>query len=233
MSEVTPEAQSQTAIKLQTAKQKKETGDQAFKNGDVKAVEALFSYHQALMYLLGLDKNALQTMGIGPSVTPQKDKDGKEIKEKTEALDKNENNYKVQFRKAKALGEQGYLEKAVKILEDIKEKNPSDAAIYDVELSRLRAIDNEREKANKAKLKVPPAGTFASRIQQFMCYSRHTRALDQCERLATIGSGKLKKWRGKVLPDLRSNNDEAVKADIIPSYHIQFSKASCGSDTER
>ncbi|KAG5342249.1 hypothetical protein C0989_004093 [Termitomyces sp. Mn162] len=151
MSETAPEMQSAIAIKLETAKQKKETGDQAFKNGDVKA--ALLSYHEALMYLLGLDKNALQSIGVGPSATPQKDKDGKEIKEKTEALDKNENNYKVQFRKAKALGEQGYIEKAVKILEDIKGKNPSDAAIYDAELSRLRVIDNERDKASKAKLK--------------------------------------------------------------------------------
>ncbi|KAH0585216.1 hypothetical protein H2248_008465 [Termitomyces sp. 'cryptogamus'] len=182
MSETAPELQSAIAIKLETAKQKKETGDQAFKNGDVKA--ALLSYHEALMYLLGLDKNALQSIGVGPSATPQKDKDGKEIKEKTEvddiiekiyanmsachmkngnwqrvldtaqkALDKNENNYKVQLRKAKALGEQGYIEKAVKILEDIKGKNPSDAAIYDAELSRLRVIDNERDKASKAKLK--------------------------------------------------------------------------------
>jgi len=29
------------------------------------------------------------------------------------------------FRKGKALGEQGFFEKAVKILEDVKEKNPS------------------------------------------------------------------------------------------------------------
>ncbi|KAG6899966.1 hypothetical protein C0993_004867 [Termitomyces sp. T159_Od127] len=138
-----PEAQSATAAKLQTAKQKKETGDQAFKNGDVKAGK------QSCL----TRRNALQSIGIGPSVTPQNDKDGKDFKEKTEALDKNENNYKVQFRKAKALGEQGYYEKAVKILEDIKGKNPSDAAIYDGELARLRTIDNERDRANKAKLK--------------------------------------------------------------------------------
>ncbi|KAG6851119.1 hypothetical protein H0H93_000999 [Arthromyces matolae] len=181
MSDQEQASQSAVAIKLQTAKQKKETGDQAFKNGDVKA--ALFSYHETLMYLLGLDKNALQSLGVGPSTTPQKDKDGKD-KEKTEvddmiekvyanmsachmkngnwqrvldtaekALAKNEENWKVQFRKAKALGEQGYCDKGIKILEDIKKKNPTDAAIYDSEISRLRAIDNEKDKANKAKLK--------------------------------------------------------------------------------
>jgi len=76
------------------------------------------------------------------------------------------------FRKGKALGEMGFYEKAVKILEEVKEKNPSgayisavyapslmitsffsDAAIVDAELSRLRVIDNERERVNKQKLK--------------------------------------------------------------------------------
>ncbi|KAG6908671.1 hypothetical protein DXG01_003685 [Tephrocybe rancida] len=182
MSDEAPELQSATEIKLETARQKKDTGDQAFKKGDVRA--ALFSYHEALMYLVGLDKNALQSIGIGSSAPPQKDKDGKEIKEKTEvdeiiekiyanmsachlklgnwkrvvetadkALAKNETNFKALFRKAKALGEQGLYEKAVKILEEIKEKNPSDAASCNAELSRLRVIDNEREKVHKQKLK--------------------------------------------------------------------------------
>ncbi|KAG6812972.1 hypothetical protein H0H92_015091 [Tricholoma furcatifolium] len=202
MSEQQP-ADSSTIVKLETAKQKKESGDQAFKQGDVKA--ALLSYHQALMFLLGLDKNALQSIGIGSPAPPQKDKDGKEIKEKTEvcdalsttsiswsdvhdrrsqvdeiiekiyanmcachvktgnwkrvvdtadkALSKNEDNYKVLFRKAKALGEQGFHEKAVNILQDIKKKNPADAAIYESELARLNAIDNERNKVHRQKLK--------------------------------------------------------------------------------
>lgn len=69
------------------------------------------------------------------------------------------------------MGEQGFYEKAVKILEDVKERNPTgqqddfvlplqhsepcstDAALVDAELSRLRIIDNQREKANKQKLK--------------------------------------------------------------------------------
>jgi len=69
------------------------------------------------------------------------------------ALAKNETNYKAMFRKGKALGEMGFFDKAVKILEEVKEKNPTDAAAVDAELSRLRIIDNERERVNKQKLK--------------------------------------------------------------------------------
>ncbi|GLB40369.1 putative bone development [Lyophyllum shimeji] len=178
MSDQFPES---TAMKLSTAKQKKETADQAFKEGNLKG--ALLSYHEALMFLLGLDKNALQSIGVG-SATPVNDKDGKDAKEKTEvdeiiekiyanmsachmknenwkravetadkALAKNEANFKAMFRKGKALGEMGFFDKAVKILEEVKEKNPTDAPAVDAELSRLRAIDNERERANKQKLK--------------------------------------------------------------------------------
>jgi len=75
------------------------------------------------------------------------------------------------FRKGKALGEQGFFEKSVKILEDLKSKNPTgahhrrldyvvsqllaviDAAAVDQEIARLRVIDNEREKVHKQKMK--------------------------------------------------------------------------------
>ncbi|KAF9048424.1 hypothetical protein BJ165DRAFT_1459447 [Panaeolus papilionaceus] len=170
-----------TAQKLITAKQKKETADQAFKLGQTK--DALRSYHEALMYLLGLDKNALQSIGIASRPVSNASDAGKE-KEKTEvddiiekiyanmsachlkngnwkraqesaekALAKNENNYKAMFRKGKALGEQGFFEKAQKVLEDLKKKNPADAALADQEIARLKAIDDEREKAHKKKMK--------------------------------------------------------------------------------
>ena len=41
------------------------------------------------------------------------------------ALAKNENNFKAMFRKGKALGEQGFHERAVKLLEEVKEKSPA------------------------------------------------------------------------------------------------------------
>jgi len=171
---------SATELKVATAKQKKDAADQAFKLGNVK--DALKAYHEALMFLLGLDKNALQSIGMAskPAGTSA---EGKE-KEKTEvdeivekiyanmsachlknqnwrraqetaekALAKNESNYKAMFRKGKALGEQGFFEKALKVLEDIKTKNPSDTELVDQEIARLRAIDNERERVHKQKMK--------------------------------------------------------------------------------
>jgi len=57
------------------------------------------------------------------------------------------------FRKGKALGELGYYERAAKVLEDLKTKNPSDAANITAELARLKAIDVAKEKAINKKLK--------------------------------------------------------------------------------
>jgi len=131
------DAPSATASKIATARQKKDTADEAFKTGNMK--DALKSYHEALMFLLGLDKNALQSLGM--STPPPADvTDASKGKERTEvddilekiyanmsachlknqnwkraletadkALAKNENNYKAMFRKGKALGEQGFF----------------------------------------------------------------------------------------------------------------------------
>jgi len=168
-----------TQLKVDTAKQKKDTADQAFKAGQLK--EALRSYHESLMYLLGIDKNALK--GLTGRSDPIKESEDKK-QEKTEvdeivekiyanmsachlknenwqraletankALSKNENNYKAMFRKGKALGELGFFEKAEKVLEELKIKNPTDAPEATAELARLRAIDQAREKAHKQKLK--------------------------------------------------------------------------------
>ena len=57
------------------------------------------------------------------------------------------------FRKGKALGEQGFYEKAVKILTEVKDKNPPDGPAVDAELARLKVIDDERERVHKQKLK--------------------------------------------------------------------------------
>jgi tetratricopeptide (TPR) repeat protein len=174
---------SSTAHKVATAKQKKDTGDQAFKLGNVK--DALKAYHEALMYLLGLDKNALQSIGIEskPASADEAAAGGK-AKERTEiddilekiyanmsachlknqnykravetadkALAKNEKNYKAMFRKGKALGEQGFFEKASKVLNELKTQNPPDTTVVDQEIARLKAIDDERERVHKKKMK--------------------------------------------------------------------------------
>jgi hypothetical protein len=75
-----------TRTKLDTATQKKETGDQAFKMGEMSS--ALRFYHEALMYLQGLDKNALASIGIKAPLPPPISKEGAskdsdEKKEKT------------------------------------------------------------------------------------------------------------------------------------------------------
>jgi len=167
--------------KLATAKEKKDIGDQAFKAGDAK--QALRGYHESLLYLQGIDKSALgSALGVpsaAPSVAdaaaPKEKTPADEMLEKVyanmsachikqenwkralETADKalaiNENNYKAIFRKGKALGEQGYFERAEKILEDLVKKNPSDTPVVNAELARLRAADKERERQQNQKLK--------------------------------------------------------------------------------
>ncbi|EGN98899.1 hypothetical protein SERLA73DRAFT_181622 [Serpula lacrymans var. lacrymans S7.3] len=176
---------SMTQIKMDTAKEKKEIADQAFKAGELK--QALRSYHEALMYLVGIDKTALQGLGmssptggsgeaVDAAASAKQDRteideiiekiyanmaachlkqgNWKRVLETTDkALAKNENNHKAMFRKGKALGELGFFEKAEKILEELKKKNPSDAAMVDAELTRLRSADKERQKAHDQKLR--------------------------------------------------------------------------------
>ncbi|KAK2460973.1 hypothetical protein APHAL10511_007443 [Amanita phalloides] len=166
------------ARKIDEAKQRKETGDQAFKTGNLK--DALLSYHQALLYLIGLDKSEYENLKGAPPPEPgsQKAEQKSEIDDTIskiyanmsachikqsnwkraietadKALNKNSKNYKAMFRKGKALGEQGYFEKAEKLLEQLKTESAGDAPAADAELSRLRAIDNERDKANRQKMK--------------------------------------------------------------------------------
>jgi len=138
------------------------------------------------MYLHGLDKDALKSLGMGgpsPASTSTVDQ-AASAKEKTEvdnmlekiyanmsachlkqenwkrALDtaekavaKNPANSKALFRKAKALGELGYFEKAEVVLIEVKKIAPNEAAMVDAELARQRAVDRERQKAQDKKLR--------------------------------------------------------------------------------
>ncbi|KAG8800170.1 hypothetical protein FRC17_006950, partial [Serendipita sp. 399] len=182
--------------KIEIAKQKKETADGAFKKGDLQA--ALLGYHEAMMYLHGIDKNMLNAMtgatggasAVSPVSTPadeaesvetdgikKEKKDGLDPKElgeaswfkrrdlhvtkvwslqvdrSTQALSKNEKNYKAQFRKGKAQGELGYVEKALATLEDLLQKDDSDKAGISAEIARIKAADREREKKHNQKFK--------------------------------------------------------------------------------
>ncbi|KAF5391489.1 hypothetical protein D9757_002432 [Collybiopsis confluens] len=159
--------------KFNIAKKYKETADQAFKEGELK--DAIQNYHSALLYAQGLDKNAFQSMGMAPaddgkpktevdeflekiynnlSACHMKNGNWKRTQESAEkVLAKNDKNYKAMYRKAKALAEQGYLERAFKLFEELRTKNSDEAALYEQELTRYKAIDAQREKANNAKLK--------------------------------------------------------------------------------
>ncbi|KAI1796872.1 TPR-like protein [Ganoderma leucocontextum] len=147
--------------KFSVAKDKKEAGDEAFKKNDLDA--ALRNYHEALLYLKGLDKNATQRALGQPVPQPppiEAVNQAAEEKQRTEvdfltekiysnmsqvhlkkgnwkraietadvALQQNKKNYKAAFRKARALKEQGYFEKAEKILEElINDGDPNGAS---------------------------------------------------------------------------------------------------------
>ncbi|KIJ66980.1 hypothetical protein HYDPIDRAFT_174285 [Hydnomerulius pinastri MD-312] len=182
---ITPEQKSAVQLKLETARQKKDTADTAFKSGDLKS--ALRSYHEALMYLHGMDKNALQSLGMAapsPPSTSAVNQAASAKEEKTEvdtmlekiyanmsachlkaenwkraldtaekAIAKNPANSKALFRKAKALGELGYFEKAEVVLTEVKKVAPNEAPMVDAELARQRAADKERQKVHDQKMR--------------------------------------------------------------------------------
>jgi len=154
--------------KVEIARGKKQVADAAFRSGNVQ--EALRSYHEALMYLQGLDKKGLP-VAVG---RPSTDEDKKTITEvdllietvhlnmaachlKTDnykralyyadkVVAKNADSAKGQFRKAKALTGLGYTEKAIVILEALVAKDPGDLTFAN-ELASVR----QKEKAADAK----------------------------------------------------------------------------------
>ncbi|KAJ3554498.1 hypothetical protein NM688_g3079 [Phlebia brevispora] len=170
----------ETEQKLTVAKQKKDTGDQAFKEGNIP--NALRSYHEAVMYLEGITRNAASSMGLAPNAgsadssgDPKPKTEADELLEKIysnmaacqikkgnwkravecadKALAKNPKNTKAGFRKGKALGEMGYFEKADKILSDLLTQDPPDGPAIKAELERLRKLDKELEKKHNQKLR--------------------------------------------------------------------------------
>ncbi|PVF95674.1 TPR-like protein [Serendipita vermifera] len=188
--------------KIETAKEKKNAADAAFKAGDIQ--KALLNYHEALMYLQGIDKNLLSAMrdnnntqshpdtvsdeGVEASIkspgasNDDKDAEKKELSEvddllskiysnqsachmkrnnwkraketADQALAKNPNNTKAKFRKGKAMGEMGYVERALEILEELLKKDDgSEKAMITAEIARIKAADKERERKHNQKFK--------------------------------------------------------------------------------
>jgi len=164
--------------KLETAKEKKEQADKAFQASDLPT--ALRFYHEALLYLKGLDSNttdvvAGNTGDQSAATTPEKKeinaiiekvysnmcachiKQGKwqrAIDTADKVLGKNADNVKAKFRKGKAQGELGFFEKATTILEELLKANEEgpDAPAIKAELQRFKVM--EREVTKKADTKM-------------------------------------------------------------------------------
>ncbi|THH28327.1 hypothetical protein EUX98_g5868 [Antrodiella citrinella] len=134
--------------KIATAKAKKDQADQAFKAGDF--TNALRYYHESTFYLTGIYKNAMHAAMPAPGADPQTDVKTpkteadvmldkiysnmsmchikrenwtRAVETADKALAKNSLNTKAMFRKGKALGEQGFFEKAEKIMNDLLTKD--------------------------------------------------------------------------------------------------------------
>lgn len=165
--------------KVSTGRSKKDAGDAAFKSGDIKS--ALRSYHEAVMYLAGIDRNAKNIFDMGAPAASSDESQGegktevdlmlekvyanmsachikqenwkRAIETADKALAKNPKNSKALFRKGKALGEIGYIEKAETALMEVKKVSPTEEAIVDAELARLRAVDNERQRVADKKMR--------------------------------------------------------------------------------
>ncbi|CAE6465721.1 unnamed protein product [Rhizoctonia solani] len=165
--------------KLAIGKEKKATGDESFRSGDYKG--ALRAYHEAGLYLNGLDKSLLPALAggaPGPSEdkpgAPQPQTEADELLEKIwtnmaachlkggnynrvieladKALKKNENNSKAKYRKAKAYAAQGYTEKAIGIFEELLKQDPN-ATTMKKELEDIKAKQAATEKKGLSKFK--------------------------------------------------------------------------------
>ncbi|KAJ1307711.1 hypothetical protein OPQ81_001800 [Rhizoctonia solani] len=164
--------------KLTIGKEKKAAGDECFRSGDYKG--ALRAYHEAGLYLNGLDKSLLPALTGGapePEAkpgAPQPKTEADELLEKIwtnmaachlkggnykrvieladKALKKNENNTKAKYRKAKAYAGQGYTEKAIDLLEELLKKDPNDAAMKK-DLEEVKVKQAAIEKKGLAKFK--------------------------------------------------------------------------------
>ncbi|TFK40168.1 hypothetical protein BDQ12DRAFT_680447 [Crucibulum laeve] len=152
-----------TEEKVARGKELKAEGDALYKEKKFSgAGSALQKYNEALAYLKGLDKNALQSIGMA-SNKPATGDPSKDAKERTEVdeivetiygnmtachiqndkwdrvlttcntiLAKNEANYKALFRKGRALAKLSEPEKALKILEDVKAKCTDEKLLNEV-----------------------------------------------------------------------------------------------------
>ncbi|KAL5504248.1 hypothetical protein ACEPAH_8322 [Sanghuangporus vaninii] len=151
-------------------KQIKTTGDALF-GTDPKAALAKYHKNKVLLHWKGLVRQNPMVAGSDIKVKSQLDEElGKvysnmaachlrlhnyqrTIETADQALALNKDNYKALFRKAKALGEQGFFEKAERLFNELLERSPVEAPTIKAELEALRVKDKERERQAKNKLR--------------------------------------------------------------------------------
>jgi len=156
----------ETNAKLKIGQEKKDAADKAFKEGDTKT--ALRLYHEATLYVQGVDKSVLN------AVNPQEKSEGSKRTEADVLLEKiqsnicachikNENwkraletanqilkkspeNKKAKFRQGKAFLGQGFTEKAIEVFEALEKQDP-----IDLEIKRELALARTADKAATSK----------------------------------------------------------------------------------
>ncbi|KAG9104845.1 hypothetical protein FRC06_008075 [Ceratobasidium sp. 370] len=155
------------AQKLQIGREKKAAGDDSFRKGDFKG--ALRSYHEAGLYLNGLDKSFLPALTGGADPEPPKPGAPQPKTEVDELLEKiwtnmaachlKGGNYKrvieladKALKKAKALAGQGYTEKAIAIIDELLKNDPNDEAMKK-DLADIKASQAAVEKKGLSKFK--------------------------------------------------------------------------------
>ncbi|OJT07373.1 hypothetical protein TRAPUB_1778 [Trametes pubescens] len=170
--------------KLEQAKELKDKGDAAFQQGETKAALASYHtclFYLSGLDKNALQKALGKPVPAPPPIeaVDAQEKPKTEVDELSEkiysnmsqchikngnwkraletadkALTFNPKNRKALFRKAKALGETGWFEKADAILEDlIKDAESPEKEACVAELSRLREMDKERSQKHDQKMK--------------------------------------------------------------------------------
>ncbi|QRW18111.1 TPR-2 domain-containing protein [Rhizoctonia solani] len=143
--------------KLAVGKEKKATGDECFRSGDYKG--ALRAYHEAGLYLNGLDKSLLPALTGGGVPDPETNQVPHKRRQRRMSCSRrfgqtwqNENNSKAKYRKAKAYAAQGYTEKAIDILEELLKQDPNDV-LMKKDLEDIKIKQAATEKKGLAKFK--------------------------------------------------------------------------------
>ncbi|CDH61534.1 predicted protein [Lichtheimia corymbifera JMRC:FSU:9682] len=141
-------------------------GNEAFKKADYP--EALKNYHHALLHLRTLggtnppaelkkktDEELVKIYNNMTAVLAKQDKWERVLKNATEANKIDETNIKAKFRMGQAYGRLGNTDKAIELLTEVKQKNPTDELVKQ-ELTRIK----QEEKKGQDQVKSTYWGMF-------------------------------------------------------------------------